>query len=176
MVWYCQQGETPTDAPLIEGTPVHALLFADDLALISRSPEGLQTMIDRIGEYCQMWGMQVNVEKTKCMVFRKGGRRKGIERWFYRGKEVEVVITFKYLGLMYSTQKVWSHHVAYATKKAGNALFKVRLLTAKCPTAPLALISRLYDALVAQVVLYTEQRSGAIPRRVSRWNQWTANS
>jgi len=50
------------------------LLFADDAVLISETREGLQKSLDSLYEYCCKWKLTVNVEKTKIMVFRKGGR------------------------------------------------------------------------------------------------------
>ena len=42
--------------------------------------------------------MQVNMEKTKVMVFRRGGRRGKEGKWEFNGQEIKVVIEFKYLN------------------------------------------------------------------------------
>jgi hypothetical protein len=38
------------------------------------------------------------IDKTKIVVFRNGGKIRENEKWFYNGKEIEVVDQFKYLG------------------------------------------------------------------------------
>ena len=49
------------------------LLFADDLALLSCSPHGLQVQLDCVHRLCIEFGLNINTEKSKIMVFRKGG-------------------------------------------------------------------------------------------------------
>jgi len=48
------------------------LLFADDVALLSTTPTGLQNLLDCLKTCCQEMKMEVNKDKTKIMVFRKG--------------------------------------------------------------------------------------------------------
>ena len=50
------------------------LLFADDMVLLGSSPEDLQISFNKLYEYCNLWGLEVNTEKTKVVVFRKRGR------------------------------------------------------------------------------------------------------
>ena len=49
------------------------LLFADGMVLIGKSVEELQTSLTNLFTYCEKWGLEVNTEKTKTMVFRKRG-------------------------------------------------------------------------------------------------------
>ena len=42
--------------------------------------------------------MEVNVEKTKIMAFRNGGRKAQGANWTHKGKIIEVVNEFKNLG------------------------------------------------------------------------------
>ena len=49
------------------------LLFADDLALLSCSPHGLQVQLNCVHRLCMELGLKINTEKSKIMVFRKGG-------------------------------------------------------------------------------------------------------
>ena len=48
------------------------LLFADDMAIVGKSPEELQNHLNNLYLYCNSWGLNVNTSKTKIMVFRKG--------------------------------------------------------------------------------------------------------
>ena len=54
-----------TNAPLLDTSYVNSLIYADDLVLVSRSKEGLQGLIDKLGDYCKRWRMDVNTQKTK---------------------------------------------------------------------------------------------------------------
>nr|XP_006811365.1 PREDICTED: D(1)-like dopamine receptor-like [Saccoglossus kowalevskii] len=73
------------------------LLYADDLALFSSSPIGLQRLLDRLADYCysSRRRLNVNLNKSKIIVFRKGGRLKQVEKWFWKGGEIEVVSRYK---------------------------------------------------------------------------------
>ena len=49
------------------------LLCADDVALLSTTPTGLQNQLDCLKTCCQEMKMEVNKDKNKIMVFRKRG-------------------------------------------------------------------------------------------------------
>ena len=49
------------------------LLFADDLALLSSTAIGLQNQLNQLSRMCEERLLKINIEKTKVMVFRKGG-------------------------------------------------------------------------------------------------------
>ena len=48
---------------------VPVLLYADDLALVATSPEGLQAQLDLLHAYAAKWKLTVNIDKTKTAVF-----------------------------------------------------------------------------------------------------------
>ena len=54
------------------------LLYADDTILMSESNEDLQLMLNEFCDYCKQWKLKVNVQKTKVMVFSKGGLSKNL--------------------------------------------------------------------------------------------------
>ena len=56
---------------LPDGTKLSCLLYADDLVLLSHSQQGLQNSLDRLSTFCEQWKMQVNLKKTKIMLFQK---------------------------------------------------------------------------------------------------------
>ena len=59
------------------------LLYADDSIIISSNKEELQSSLDILHDYCEKWHLYVNVQKTKIVVFRKGGRLSMNDFWFY---------------------------------------------------------------------------------------------
>ena len=44
---------------------VVCLLYADDLVLVSESPEDLQKMLDILNNWCKRWRLRVNISKSK---------------------------------------------------------------------------------------------------------------
>ena len=49
------------------------LLFADDAALLSTTISGLQNQLNALKLCCEYLKLNVNKDKTKIVVFRKGG-------------------------------------------------------------------------------------------------------
>ena len=62
------------DPVSINNTDQSCLLWADDLFVVSQSAEGLQKSIDRVYEFYTSLGLQLNVRKTKIMIFNRSGR------------------------------------------------------------------------------------------------------
>lgn len=52
---------------------VKLLLFADDMVVLADTAEDLQNSLDRLYDYCNTWGLSVNTDKSKIVVFRKRG-------------------------------------------------------------------------------------------------------
>jgi len=44
-------------------------MYADDIALFSESISGLQSQLDLLLKYYKDWNLEVNIEKTKVMIF-----------------------------------------------------------------------------------------------------------
>jgi hypothetical protein len=45
------------------------ILYADDTVILSETEEGMQQALDIFEFYCEIWRLQVNIAKTKVMIF-----------------------------------------------------------------------------------------------------------
>ena len=72
------------------------LLYADDMALLAPSLNGLQQLLSATDEYCKIWDIQLNAKKTKNMSFGKPCQLAKLE---LDGKEIEWVDAWTYLGI-----------------------------------------------------------------------------
>ena len=79
----------------VQGEPINNLLYADDTVLFAKSEKGLQKLLDKLAEYCQNFGITVNVQKTKIVIFRKGVRIRE-HNFMYSNNEIEIVNSFVY--------------------------------------------------------------------------------
>ena len=52
----------------------NCLLYADDVVLVSQSARGLQNCLNKFGDYCQKWCLDINYDKSKILVFNCTGR------------------------------------------------------------------------------------------------------
>ena len=77
------------------------LMYADDLSIFADTVFDMQKKIDWLYDFCTTWGLQVNLNKTKMMVFRNGGYLKSIEKWYYGESNIDVVTYYAYLGMIF---------------------------------------------------------------------------
>jgi hypothetical protein len=83
------------------------LLFADDLAVRITTSIGMQRAINSIKEYCEEWNLKINTNKTKIVLFKKGGKLSKYENWKMGGEEIEVANETKYLGIILDGRRKW---------------------------------------------------------------------
>ena len=87
---------------LEEGKNINALMYADDLIVLSETEVGLQGIIDKLTAYCEKWKLEINTKKTKIMTFNRGNRL--VKRNFiYKNEPLDNVKTIKYLGFSISS-------------------------------------------------------------------------
>ena len=89
--------ETP-DFVSLNGRPVHFLMYADDVILLSKTAAGLQSKIYILNHYCEDWCLNVNTSKTKMLVFNKAGRHYRLN-FKINNVPLESVNEYKYLGI-----------------------------------------------------------------------------
>ena len=87
----------------IEAITLFVLLFADDLVIFAETVIELQRMINRLGSYCNLWRLVVNL----VIVFRNGGPLRNYETWKFGDSVLEVVSSYKYLGILFSSRNSW---------------------------------------------------------------------
>ena len=66
---------------------------------MSESKDGLQKALDIFESYCEIWKLQVNVNKTKVMIFCKNKFRRQFD-FILQGQVLEIVDTYSYLGVI----------------------------------------------------------------------------
>ena len=74
------------------------LLYADDVVLFAETAADLQSQLDALKEFCDLKHMTVNVQETQILSSRS--RDAFGCSWYFAGQAIEVVSTFKYLGIV----------------------------------------------------------------------------
>lgn len=70
--------------------------YADDIVLLAEEEDEMRSMIVRLEDFLERKELELNVEKTKIMRFRKGGERIEKRDWRWKGKKLEEVKEYKY--------------------------------------------------------------------------------
>jgi len=129
------------------------LLYADDLILLGDHVGRLQILLNLLSEFCSKWGLKVNFDKTKVMVYRNGGIIRKGEKFYFNGKLIENVSYYKYLGLIMSTRLSWSPAQSTLSCQAQKAVGLIHQINYKCDFTFKTSIA-LFDKCVAPILSY----------------------
>ena len=95
------------------------LLHADDIVIFSESVTGLQNGLNILHDYCNKWKLSVNIDKSKVVIFRKGGRIGRDVSFKYGETELEIVSKYTYLGIVFTSGVLFnSAQSTLSTKKS----------------------------------------------------------
>ncbi len=119
------------DLPALGVTPVPPLMFADDVALLSTTREGLQRQLDALQAYAARWSLRVNTAKTKVVIFNplanpRARRHRDKYDFTYDNSDLEICDTFNYLGALLHAIKPMQEAGNERIRKARKALHLFR--------------------------------------------------
>ena len=127
-------------------------MYADDLVIFSKSAHGLQKSLDRLSSYCDTWKLNINLDKTKVMLFQPNGNIcKNI--FTINNTIIECVTKYPYLGVVVTASGSYSCTIPTLSDKATRALFKLKKTLKHCDVNP-QLMLYLYDSTIKPIVLY----------------------
>ena len=88
----------------LAGTWIPLLLYADDIVLISDSPEGMQRHLDALHSFAEDSGLSMNLGKTKVMVFNTTPQwmRRSAPIFTYGQDIVEYTDAYTYPGVVFT--------------------------------------------------------------------------
>ena len=81
----------------IRNTFIAALLYADDMSLISPSLRGLQRMLNACEDFCKKWDICLNPKKSRNMYF--GKRQGNLCKLELNGQQIQWTERWNYLGV-----------------------------------------------------------------------------
>ena len=147
----CTNIDFGRDEQLCTMLKLFVLLYADDMVLIADSPAKLQSSLDVLESYCDLWKLKVNVDKTKVVIFRKR-KTKNQPIFRYKGKELEITKDFKYLGVTLSSTGSFAAHKKNVCEQATKAMYAV-LRRGRALHLPLDIMFNLFDTMVSPILL-----------------------
>ena len=128
------------------------LLYADDTIIPAECPEDLHRALDILKIYCELWGLDINVRKTKVMIFSRGKIRK-MPKFNFNEETVDVVWDYKYLGVKFNYNNKFKKAQQLQFLLANRAMFS---LLRKCRqlNLPLDIQLELFEKCVHLILLY----------------------
>lgn len=114
-------GKENDEYPTLGHMVLTLLIYADDVVLFAHAISSLQKSLDAIHAFCMETGLSVNVGKTKIMQI-GAAKTENQQMLMYDGQEIEVVESFKYLGVSIPSNHNWGKCV-HNRINAGNAKY-----------------------------------------------------
>ena len=143
---------------LMPNTPdVSILLFADDIVLLSDTVVGLQNQIDTLQVASARLGLEVNLQKTKVMVFRKGGHIAAHERWYINNNILEVVNEYKYLGYNFTTKMSSNVAMVELASRGKAAAAQISKMLKRLNYVVPDLFFKIFEGQVQPILLYASE-------------------
>ena len=147
--------------PVLGNDYVNCLMYADDLAILSLSVDDLQAQLNKLFEYCQIWGLEVNTAKTKVMVLSKSGFKKPTNELKLGNQVLQWTSAYKYLGLELHNNGNYVKTAENLCSRGWKAIFKInsslRNISVKTSTR-----LHLFDTLVKPIICYGSEVWGSM--------------
>ena len=93
------------DSPCLFNTMVAVLLYVEDVVLLCKSGACLQRHLNKLYELCTSFGLEVNLAKTKIMIFGHNKKKLNQKAFYLNKEQIEIAHEYKYLGI-----DIYSHH------------------------------------------------------------------
>ena len=108
--------------------------------------------VSYVADWCKDNYLDLNVTKTKEMLFDFRRNKPEVTNIQIDNSEVECVKSYKYLGVNIESNAKWDSHVHSQIKKANQRLYFVRCL--RRLSVDVRLINLCYNSLISRVLLY----------------------
>ena len=127
---------------------INCLMYADDLLVISPSPEGLQQSLNVIHQHAQQWKLKVNTKKSNIIIFSGNGQNKNSTNFKYNNETLQIVDKQTYLGVEMTSSGRYIYSREILSEKATKVLSIIRRSFSNSDSATIAIKNKLFDALV----------------------------
>ena len=99
-------------------------VYADDTIVLAEDEVELQKALSSVKEYCETWKLNINVAKTKVVIFSRGKLR-NFPVFKYGDDKVEVTDEYIYLGINFSCNGRMEKAIKKQVTQARRALFSM---------------------------------------------------
>ena len=133
------------------------LLYADDTVIVSSSASDLQNSLNTFHNYCKNWYLNINITKTKVIIF--GARQTRNFNFKCGNNTIEITKTYHYLGVTFSSNGSFLNARKHVKEQASKAM---HLLWTRVNNAnlPIDLAFKLFDHTVLPILTYGSEIFG----------------
>ena len=144
--------------------PLSHLFYADDLVLLSSSQVGLNKCLSKLEKFSNTWQLEVNMKKSKVIIFNPGGRLITGDNFFYHRTKMEIVKSYCYLGIEFICSGSLKTGRTNLSEKAQKAMFPLKALI-KQFQLPCEKSLKLFHSLIRPIALYNSENLAHLTHR-----------
>jgi hypothetical protein len=133
---------------------VWSLAFADDMVIVAKSEREMKEMMRNLEKYVRKKKLEVNVEKTKMMVFSKRKRKNEESEWKWEESKIERVSEFKYLGYTFNERATVRAQVREVVRKANKVVGCVWGIGERMWGGEFGRRMMMFESMVESVLMY----------------------
>ena len=130
-------------------------LYADDSAIwrsgkqLQQTIQKLNTDVQKIQRWCDLWGFKLNEKKTVAIIFSKNNEHlKHKVDIRINGKQIETVSSVKFLGLTFDQRLNWAEHINNVVISCKKKINLMRSLTGQQWGASKTSMLKIYRTLI----------------------------
>ena len=143
-----------TTEVMLREQPTNCLLYADDLVVFATSAKGLQRILSELESFCEKADLNVNLDKTKVMIFNNSGKSLNNYSFRYGMTKLENAKSYRHLGLTLCPYGNFTLARQELKKASLKALFKLRKEVEKHFSENIKLTIKLFDSLISPILMY----------------------
>ena len=151
------------------------LLYADDLVIFAEDAAQLQVALDAVSSWGRRWRFAFGIGETKSAVLVAGSPVASIPTLFLAGSPLPLVSSYRYLGVMVSSNGRWAAHASHLLAR-GEARFAQCVAWASREGLSLPWSERLFRVYALSAALFgiefVVEESSAMSLLDRRLRQW----
>ena len=128
-------------------------MYADDTIILANSESNMQIALNALQVYCEKWKLEINCSKTKISIFTRGKIKPNTYNFLYNGNKIEIVESYKYLGIEFSSSGSFKTTIESLKQQASRAMYAL-ISKSRRHSHPIEIQLQLYDSTVMSIMLY----------------------
>ena len=136
---------------------IRLLIYADDLVIMSTSAEGLQECLNKLATYCNKWRLQVNLKKTKIILFNRQGSLIKKHSFLFMSNNIEVTKQYKYLGFIFTCSGSTIVGVRNLINQAQKEWFSIKYYLSSSKNKNIDTYLTLFETQIKPILLYARE-------------------
>ena len=135
---------------------IRSILYADDVVILAESETDMNRYLSTVEIYAKENNLKINASKSQAMVFQKRSpvSTPSKPNFFINGDAIEIVNSFKYLGLWFDNNLLFGKAVKEAKAKLSRLSALVPSMFTDIALYPTCAIRSIYNAVILGGYLY----------------------